>query len=169
VPLFLVALARYELAAGPGSLAWLQASVSAGLLLGSLAAPLLCRGPLPLPMVVLGSALAAVGVLPLAGVAVALVLAGVAVAVANTMMMTTFQRRIPPAIQGRAFGLIGSLAEGLRPAGLALAGPLLAVAGVGASLVVCGAGVAVAALAWGRDVGLVSEDLDLLTAATSSG
>lgn len=155
VPMLLVVLAADQLGVGSGTYGVLQVMLSAGMLVGSLAAAFLARGPLTVPFVVLGVALASVGLLPVVGVGAALLVCGVAVAVANTQVITGFQRTVPAAVQGQAFGVVGALAEGLRPAGLALAGPLLAVAGVTGAFVAIGATVVATALTLGSRNGFV--------------
>jgi MFS family permease len=156
VPMLIVALAVDRFATGPATFGLLEIMLSGGILVGALCAPKLARGSLATPMVVLGCCLAAVGILPIAGSAAALFVGGIAVAVANTELITTFQRAVPAAVQGRVFGLVGALGQGLRPAGLGLGGPLLATAGVTGAFVTVGIGVIVATMRWGRSVGGVA-------------
>jgi MFS family permease len=156
VPMLIAALAIDRLGAGPTTFGVLEMLLSAGLLAGSVAAGVLARGRLRLPFLVLGGCLATIGVLPLVGAAVALVVGGVSIAVANTEAMTRFQRSVPAEVQGRVFGVLGSLGEGLRPAGLALGAPLLAVAGVSGAFAVVGIGVVAATLVFARGLGGVS-------------
>ena len=151
VPMMIAALAIDRLDAGPVTFGMLEMMLSIGLLVGSIAAGVLVRGRLALPFHVLGVCLAVVGVVPLVGAAAALVVGGVAIAVANTEAMTRFQRSVPSEVQGRVFGVLGSLSEGLRPAGLALGAPLLAVGGVSGAFVVVGGGVVLAALVFARE------------------
>jgi hypothetical protein len=66
---------------------------------------------------------------------------------------------VPSEVQGRVFGVLGSLSEGLRPAGLALGAPLLAVAGVSGAFAVIGAAVVLATLAFARGVGAAGESV----------
>ena len=66
------------------------------------------------------------------------------------MVITQFQTTVPAEVQGRVFGVVGALGEGLRPAGLALGPALLAVAGVSGSFIVVGVGMALATVAWAR-------------------
>ncbi|MFN8023664.1 MAG: MFS transporter [Acidimicrobiales bacterium] len=150
VPMMIAALAVDRFDAGPATFGLLEMLLSAGLLAGSIAAGVLARGRLSLPFLVLGGCLAVIGAVPLAAAVVALVVGGVAIAVANTEAMTRFQRSVPGELQGRVFGVLGSLSEGLRPAGLALGGPLLAVAGVSGAFAVVGASVVVATLVFAR-------------------
>lgn len=150
VPMLIAALAVARHGAGPTLFGVFEMLLSAGLLIGSVAAGVLARGRLALPFHVLGISLAAVGVVPLAGALVALVIGGVAIAVANTEAITRFQRSVPAEVQGRVFGVLGSLSEGLRPAGLALGAPLLALAGVSGAFAVIGGGVVLATLVLAR-------------------
>ena len=130
VPMMIAALVVDRLDAGPATFGVLEMTLSAGLLVGSVTAGWLALGHLALPFHVLGVCLAVVGVVPVAAAAAALGVGGVAIAVANTEGMTRVQRLVPPDMQGRVFGVLGSLVEGLRPAGLALGAPLLALVGV---------------------------------------
>ncbi|HEX9259136.1 MAG TPA: MFS transporter [Acidimicrobiales bacterium] len=152
VPLLIVTLAVRELAVGAGTYGLLQAMISGGLLVGALAAGALVerRGALRNAMVVVAACLGALSLVPLAGAFVALAVGGVAIAVANTSLITTFQRAVPPELLGRAFGTLGALSEGLRPAGLLLAGPLLAGVGARGAFAVVGSGVLAATLTWAR-------------------
>lgn len=150
VPMLIVALSVDRFHASSTTFGLFEMLLSAGLLIGSLSAARLSRGRVTGPMVVLGACLAAVGALPLVGSGAALVLGGVAIAVANTDLMTSFQRTVPAELRGRVFGVMGSMSEGLRPAGLAAGGPLLALVGVTGSFAVVGAAVVAATLAWGR-------------------
>ena len=150
VPVLIAALAVDRFDAGPRTFGLLEVLLSAGLLVGSLLAGRLARGRLRSSFVVLGACLAVAGALPLGGVAVALVFAGLAIAVANTEAITLFQRAVPSNLHGRVFGVLGAFAEGLRPAGLALAAPLLGAAGVTGAFLVVGLCVIGATVALGR-------------------
>jgi len=83
---------------------------------------------------------------------VALTACGVALAIANTVLVTTMQRVVAPEVQGRVFGVLTSVTTGLRPAGLALAGPLLAFAGVSGAFALVGLGVVAVSVVWARPV-----------------
>ena len=150
VPLLIVVLAVDRFRVGADSFGLLQVMISAGVLIGSITAGTLARGRLAVPMLALGACLTLVGLLPFAASAVVLLLGGVAIATANTILLTSIQTAVPAETQGRVFGVLGSLSEGLRPVGMALAGPLLAVAGVSGAFAVIGASVAVATLVWTR-------------------
>jgi MFS transporter, DHA3 family, macrolide efflux protein len=145
-----VVLAVDRFRVGADSFGLLQVMISAGVLIGSITAGTLARGRLAVPMLALGACLTLVGLLPFAASAVVLLLGGVAIATANTILLTSIQTAVPAETQGRVFGVLGSLSEGLRPVGMALAGPLLAVAGVSGAFAVIGASVAVATLVWTR-------------------
>ncbi len=155
LPMMIAALTVDRLDAGPATFGVLEMLLSAGLLVGSIASGVLARGRLAAPFHVLGVCLALMGIVPAAGAGIALVIGGVAIAVANTEAMTRFQRSVPGEVQGRMFGVLGSLSEGLRPAGLALGAPLLAVAGESGAFAVIGAGVVAATLAFARDPSLL--------------
>ncbi len=148
IPVLIVALAVDRFRVGAEAFGVLQIMISVGILIGSLAAAKLAQGPLATPMFVLGACLGVVGVLPFAGSAAVLLVGGVAIAVANTILITTFQNTVPEETQGRVFGALGAVGEGLRPVGLLLAAPLLAIAGVSGAFVVVGFGVILATLAW---------------------
>lgn len=148
VPLLIVALAVDRFHTGSGAFGLLEVMVSAGVLIGALGAAKLVTGSITVPMLVIGGCLGVAGLLPFAGSAAAFMAGGVAIAVANTTLMTHFQSSVAAEIQGRVFGVVGALGEGLRPAGLALGAPLLAVAGVSGAFVVVGAGVVLATLLW---------------------
>jgi predicted MFS family arabinose efflux permease len=150
VPLLIVVLAVDRFRVGADSFGLLQVMISAGVLIGSITAGTLARGRLAVPMLALGACLTLVGLLPFAASAVVLLLGGIAIATANTILLTSIQTAVPAETQGRVFGVLGSLSEGLRPVGMALAGPLLAVAGVSGAFAVIGISVAVATLVWTR-------------------
>lgn len=147
VPMMIAALALERFRADAATFGVLGMMLSAGLLVGSIGAGVWSGRGLTLPFVALGTCLVAAGSLPFAGASAALVLAGLAIAVANVEVMTRFQRSVPPELQGRVFGALGSVAEGLRPAGVVASAPLLAVAGVSGAFAAIGLGVAVSTLA----------------------
>ncbi|MCB1002064.1 MAG: MFS transporter [Acidimicrobiales bacterium] len=165
VPMMIAALAIDRLDAGPATFGVLEMLLSAGLLVGSIAAGVLARGRLALPFHVLGVSLAVVGVVPASGAAVALVVGGVAIAVANTEALTRFQRSVPAEVQGRVFGVLGSMSEGLRPAGLALGAPLLAIAGVSGAFAAVGAGIVLATIAFTRHLDVIEVPATRVSAA----
>jgi DHA3 family macrolide efflux protein-like MFS transporter len=92
------------------------------------------------PLVLVGVVFTGVGLsraLPIT--AAVLVAGGVLLAVCNIFISVVFQTRIPPEIQGRAFGAMGSLTQGLRPLGLAAVAPLVGLTGGAAGVyILCG-------------------------------
>ena len=155
LPLLVIALAVDRFHTGSRGYGLLEVTVSAGVLIGALTVGRLSAAFAParavlLPMFVLGAFVAAAGLLPFAGSAVVFAIGGIAIAVANTALLTTFQSAVAAEVQGRVFGVVGALGEGLRPAGLALGAPLLAVAGVRGAFILVGTGIVAATLAWGR-------------------
>lgn len=75
----------------------------------------------------LGTGMALVGWVAPDGFNLALVgmlLAGIMVPITNGSLGAIFQTAVDPAMQGRVFTLIGSLANGMAPIGLIFAGPL---------------------------------------------
>ena len=149
IPLLIVALAVDRFHTGSVGFGALQVMISAGILIGALTASKLATGTTATPMIVLGVCLAAAGALPFVAGAAVFVVGGVAIAVANSILLTRFQNSVAEEIQGRVFGAVGAIGEGLRPIGLGLGAPLLAVAGVSGAFLVVGLGVIVATLCWG--------------------
>ena len=150
VPLLIVSLAIDHFDLGATAYTVLAVMLSTGMLIGSLLAGRLARCPMVLSLSAVGACLAATGVLPLAGVGVALIACGVAISAVNTRLVTTFQSEVPANVQGRVFGVMGSLSEGSRPLGLLLAAPLLSGVGVRSSLVIVGLAVVLTAVTWAR-------------------
>ena len=160
--ILIVALAVDRHRVGPGVFGVLEMTVPAGVLVGAVLAARFAgrRSALLVSLLGVGGAIALTGVTPLVVAMAVLVVCGFALAVANTVLITTLQDVVPPEVQGRAFGILGSITQGLRPVGLLLAGPLLAVAGVEWSFVLVGLSVMVAALAWARPATRVRETAD---------
>ncbi|MCU1388020.1 MAG: hypothetical protein JWL72_1358 [Ilumatobacteraceae bacterium] len=155
LPLLVVALAVDRFHTGSRGYGVLEVTVSAGVLVGALAVGRLSAAFAPartvfVPMLALGICLALAGLLPFAGSAAVFAIGGIGIAVANTALLTTFQNSVAAEVQGRVFGVVSALGEGLRPAGLALAAPLLAIAGVRGSFVVVALCIVAATLVWGR-------------------
>jgi MFS family permease len=150
VPLLIVSLAVHRFGVGARAFGLLEMMISAGILIGAVNAGRLARFSVSTAMVTLGVCLAAVGLLPYGGSAAALLVCGIAIALANSLLISGFQNVAPPDAQGRLFGLIGSMSEGLRPLGLALGAPLLAVAGEAWAFFVVGVAVVAATAVWGR-------------------
>ena len=92
VPVLILALAVNHFDVGPSAFGVLQMMISAGIIMGSLAASRLARGAIGLPTIVLGVCLGIVGLLPYAASSVALLAAGIAIAVANTIVITIFRK-----------------------------------------------------------------------------
>lgn len=153
VPLLVVALAIDRFRVGAAGYGMLEVMVSIGILAGSLMAGKVAKGAIAGPMLLTGLCLASAGVVPIVVTATAFIVGGFAIAIANTSLITSLQNVVAPEVQGRVFGTIGALGEGLRPAGLALGAPLLATLGVSGAFLVVGAGVVLATLMWGRRVG----------------
>ncbi|CAB4878530.1 unannotated protein [freshwater metagenome] len=149
VPLLIVALAVDRFHVGPGAYGALEITVSAGVLVGALLAGKFAKGAISLPMLLIGGCLASAGLLPIVGTGVAFLIGGVAIAIANTSLLTTLQGVVAPEVQGRVFGVVGALGEGLRPVGLALGAPLLAIVGVSWAFIVVGGLVIVTTLLLG--------------------
>jgi DHA3 family macrolide efflux protein-like MFS transporter len=153
VPLLVVALAIDRFRVGAAGYGMLEVMVSVGVLAGSLMAGKVAKGAIAGPMLLTGFCLASAGLVPIAVTATAFIVGGFAIAIANTSLITSLQNVVAPEVQGRVFGTIGALGEGLRPAGLALGAPLLAGLGVSGAFMVVGGGVVVATLIWGPHVG----------------
>jgi len=146
VPLLIVALAVDRFHTSSVGLGVLQVAISAGILIGALAASTFARTTIARPMLVFGVCFGVVGSLPFVASAAAFVVGGVAIAVTNTVLLTRFQGAVAEEIQGRVFGAVGAIGEALRPVGLALGAPLLAVAGVSGAFITVGVCVVAATL-----------------------
>lgn len=150
VPLLIVALAVDRFHTGSTAFGVLEIMVSAGILAGALLAARFAAWPVVRPLVMVAVCLGVAGSLPYLGSAAAFVLGGFAIAIANTGVITMFQSAVPAEVQGRVFGVAGALGEGLRPLGLALGAPLLALVGVQGAFAVVGVGMLLATIAWAR-------------------
>ncbi len=148
VPLLIVALAVDRFHVDSTAYGVLEVMVSVGVLLGALLAGKVAKDAIGAPMLVVGVCLGAAGLLPIVGTAGLFVIGGVAIALASTSLSTKLQEVVEPEVRGRVFGVVGALGEGLRPVGLALSAPLLAIAGVSGAFVVVGVGIIVATLCW---------------------
>jgi DHA3 family macrolide efflux protein-like MFS transporter len=83
-------------------------------------------------VVLLGLATMLLGVTPATLLPLAIgacVAAGIAQPIANGSIMAALQSSVPADLQGRVFTLVGSVAAGMMPLGLAIAGPLSDVVG----------------------------------------
>jgi MFS family permease len=152
VPLLIVTLAVTEFHAGPRSYGLLQATLSAGLLVGALAGGTLSSGrhALTASMIGIAASLMALATVPMTGAYVVLAVAGIAVAVANTTVITALQRLTQPELMGRVFGAVGAMSEALRPLGLLLAGPLIAITGIRGAFATIAIALALTTLTWAR-------------------
>lgn len=141
VPVLIVALAAGPLHLGGTGFGMLMAAVPAGLLLGLALAPRFARiAPAALwALLLTGAAISVSGVAtwaPWAGLA--LMTCGLGVGIANTLIQTRFQDRVPAELQGRVFSLVGALMVVGQPLGLLLTAPLVASVGARGGLAVCG-------------------------------
>ncbi len=130
----------------------LDACVAAGMLAGvALTSTLSSRQPRP-------AMLAGLTALGLSFVLVGLVaepwwsatmftITGLGLVLTNSFLLTRLQTIVTPDQQGRVFGVAGALANGLRPIGLAAAGPLVGAVGPALSYTICGTGM-LAATVW---------------------
>ncbi len=77
-------------------------------------------------------------------------MAGLGVGIANTLIQTRFQSRVPAELQGRVFSLVGACMVIGQPLGLLLTAPLVSSVGVRGGLAVCGTALFAIALAGRR-------------------
>ncbi len=94
----------------------------------------------------MGIGFGAIGLLPPGGFHVALglfFLAGFMNPIANSPFMALVQSTVEPEMQGRVFSLMSSMAQGMAPLALLMAGPLADIFGVQFWYLVGGAGVAI--------------------------
>ncbi len=137
-------LAKDVLGVGAQGFGLLEASMPAGFVLGSLTATALTRRlnghAMIWLMCVVGLLMASIGLSRSFVVTAALIVSsGVGFAVMNIFFMVIFQTRIPNELQGRAFGTMGTISQGLRPVGLALTASAVGLlGGVAPVFVVCG-------------------------------
>jgi hypothetical protein len=148
-------LAAGPLRAGAQGYGALEAGFPAGMLAGLAiisARPAVARSGIALYGATAGAGLAVVGLAlsPNLGLAVAFsVIGGVLVAVPNVMFTTLLQRRVPAEMQGRVFGLVGGLGQGLSPVAQAVAGVLSQAFGSAAVTLASGLAVAGSAAGFG--------------------
>ncbi len=137
-------LAKDVLGVGAQGFGLLEASMPAGFVLGSMAATALTRRlnghAMIWLMCAVGLLMAAIGLSRSFLVTAALIVSsGVGFAVMNVFFMVIFQTRIPNELQGRAFGTMGTISQGLRPVGLALTASAVGLlGGVAPVFVLCG-------------------------------
>ena len=141
VPVLIVGLAAGPLHLGGIGFGMLMAAVPTGLLLGLAMAPRFARitSAALWALLLTGAAISVSGVAtwaPWAGLA--LMTCGLGVGVANTLIQTRFQNRVPAELQGRVFSLVGALMVVGQPLGLLLTAPLVASVGVRGGLAMCG-------------------------------
>lgn len=149
----IVGLAAGQLHLGGRGFGLLEAALPVGIVAGFALAPKVARRQRAalVALLAVGGAVALAGATAWAWWAgLAFVLAGVGVGVVNTILPTRFQSAVEPSVQGRVFSVVGAPAQAGRPIGLLLAAPLIAGVGVDGGLVVCGAAVAVVAVAGRR-------------------
>lgn len=128
--IYMPVVAKKILNMGAEGFGFLASSVSVGMLLGSLFLGIVGNIKSKGIVIILGIFLGGWGV-ALFGISshlwsslFLLGLAGFSFSLVNILVMSVFQTLIPNQIQGRVFGTIGTLAQGLRPISLALAGVL---------------------------------------------
>ena len=83
---------------------------------------------------------------PLAGTTAALVVLGLATGMANPLLGTVLQERVPPELRARVFGAVLASALVAAPLGMLLVGPLLEALGLRAVLLIIAAGFGVTTL-----------------------
>lgn len=150
IGVLIVSLAAGPLHLGGRGFGLLEASIPLGIVAGFIVAPKIAKGRRAALVALLatGAAIAVSGAWALAAwAAVAFVVAGVGVGVTNTVLPARFQAGVEPSVQGRVFALVGALGSAGRPLGLLAAAPLVALVGVRGALAVCGAGLALVAVA----------------------
>ena len=144
----LVAFTKVDLHIGALDLGYLVSALSVGFIVGSLAAETLTQrlspsGWLGVGLVGLGGFWALAGVVPVLAVTLAaLALSGVFNGLINVKLTTFLPSRVPMALAGRVFALIGTLSGLCQLAGMAVSTGLLAWIGPGRTLVAAGLGVA---------------------------
>jgi MFS transporter, DHA3 family, macrolide efflux protein len=144
-------LAKDVLGVGAQGFGLLEASMPAGFVLGSIVAASLTRRLNGHAMIWLlclaGLLIAAVGLSrSFVITAILIISSGISFAVTNVFFMVVFQKRIPNELQGRAFGTLGTISQGLRPVGLALTASAVGLmGGVAPVFVACGLALSVVA------------------------
>ena len=144
-------LVKDSLHEGSAAYGFMQASFQAGLLVSSavLAVSKLParlaggRGKLGLSLTALGASFALMGLARnIVLAAVAILVAGVCLSLTSVISDTKLVTDVPPELQGRVFGVVGSLFGALRPAGSLLGGGVAAVLGVTPATAIAGAALA---------------------------
>lgn len=131
---------------GPQELAWLQAAMGIGAIVGGLVLGVwggFKRKVVSIMIGILGISLGilGVGLLPSTAYTVSVLLAGflgVALSFANGSLGPLLQTKVPPEYQGRVFTVLSSMSMGLMPIGLFLSAPIAERFGVSSVYVVGG-------------------------------
>ena len=134
---------------GALELSWLESAFGAGIVMGGLILSIwggFRRRILTIlvGLTGIGAGLLAMGVLPPSGLYAgmgALFLAGLTIPMANGPLQAIVQSVVRPDIQGRVFSFVSSLAMGMTPVGLAVAGPVADLLGVQAWFAIAGSGI----------------------------
>ncbi len=131
-------LVSQELQGGALQLGWIEATFGVGIVAGGVA--LSVWGGFNkriytslFALLFLGLAVLLMGIVPtglFAGAVGAAFLVGAMQSLTNGPLHAIFQATIDPGVQGRVFTLIGSLASGMAPIGLVIAGPVADAMGV---------------------------------------
>ncbi|MBM3317057.1 MAG: MFS transporter [Candidatus Eisenbacteria bacterium] len=143
----------------PDWFGFLLAAVGAGALLGYALAGALRLTPrarawlIVVPLTLIGVSFAALGLTRSSWVALAIMgLIGIETGLINVLLVTILQVTTPTEIRGRVFGVLATLAAGLAPIGMGLAGVIADLAGRNVPLIFLVCGVASTAvmgvLAW---------------------
>jgi len=156
-------MSRDVLDAGPEGFGWLNAAISAGLLIGGFLTAALRRfkyqgwailvGLLAIGLLMIGFGISRNLFLSMLFMAVV----GIAVSIVNVFESVVFQSRVPNELQGRVFAAQFAVCDGLQPLSLAVIGVLLTA--VSAPCVIIGSGLAILLAVVG---GLASRDLRAL-------
>ncbi|MCE7947717.1 MAG: MFS transporter [Chloroflexi bacterium CFX4] len=140
--------------AGAEGLAAMNAALGVGIILGGLLLGVWGGFRRKMHTILLGISGVGVGILLVGvapsdglGMAVAgMFIVGGMIALANAPIHALMQATVEPAMQGRVFGLMGSLSSGITPLSLLIAGPVADWIGVQAWFIVAGAACLLAAL-----------------------
>lgn len=131
---------------GARELAWLQAALGVGVIIGGVLLGVwggFKRKVVTVMVGILGISLGMLGIsfVPRSTYLVGIVLAafiGVAVALANGSLGPLLQTKVPPEVQGRVFTVLSSISQGLMPIGLFLSAPIADHFGVPAAYLIGG-------------------------------
>ncbi len=147
-------LAAQHFQAGAEGLAAMNAALGVGIILGGVLLGAWGGFRRKMHTILLGISGVGVGILLVGlapsnglGIAVAgMFIGGVMIALANAPINALMQATVAPAMQGRVFGLMGSLSSGITPLSLLIAGPVADWIGVQAWFIVAGIACLLAAL-----------------------